>query len=105
MSEQEVFTKSDQGKPRYDLIPPELLEEVAEVLTFGAAKYDAHNWARGAEYSRYYSACQRHLWAWWGGEDRDPETGLSHLAHAVCCVAFLMAYEERRLGTDDRWER
>jgi hypothetical protein len=96
------FVKADDDKPRYDLLPPEMLEETAQVLTFGAQKYSAHNWAKGASWSRYFSAMMRHMWAWWRGEDNDPETGYSHLAHAACCLGFLMAYQRRGLGTDDR---
>jgi hypothetical protein len=44
----------------------------------------------------------RHMWAWWRGEEKDPETGMSHLWHAACCVMFLIAYEARRAGTDNR---
>ena len=76
------FVKADDDKPRYDLLPPEMLEETAQVLTFGARKYSAHNWAKGASWSRYFSAMMRHMWAWWRGEDDDPETGYSHLAPA-----------------------
>ena len=96
------FVKADEAKTRYDLLPPELLEETAKVLTFGAQKYSAHNWAQGASWSRYFSAMMRHMWAWWGGEDNDPETGFSHLAHAACCLSFLIAYQRRGLGEDDR---
>ena len=88
-------TKYDEAKTRYDLIPPEALEQVARVLTFGAAKYDDRNWEHGISWGRVFAACMRHLWAWWRGEDRDPETGLSHLAHAGCCVFFLLTYEAR----------
>lgn len=98
------FKKADRNKPRYDLIPPELLHETAEVLEFGREKYGANNWAQGAEYGRYFAAMQRHLWAWWAGQKCDEESGLKHLAHAACCLAFLMAYEHRGLGTDDRPE-
>lgn len=97
------FVKSDAGKPRYDLLPQEFLELTAQVLTYGAQKYSANNWAKGADWSRYFSAMQRHLWAWWSGEDKDPETDITHLAHAACCLAFLMAYENRGLGKDDRF--
>ena len=96
------FVKDDNAKTRYDLLPPELLEETAKVLTFGAQKYSAHNWAQGASWSRYFSAMMRHMWAWWRGEDNDPETGFSHLAHAACCLSFLIAYQRRDLGEDDR---
>tara|TARA_R110000764_G_scaffold103484_1_gene189120 strand:+ start:101 stop:583 length:483 start_codon:yes stop_codon:yes gene_type:complete len=97
-----AFVKSDENKSRYDLLPPELLEETAQVLTFGAQKYTDNNWATGASWSRYFSAMMRHMWAWWRGEDNDPETGYSHLAHAACCLGFLMAYQRRSLGKDDR---
>jgi len=96
------FEKADAGKPRIDLIPHEMIFETAEVLSDGANKYGADNWRQGAEWSRYFSALQRHLWAWKSGEDLDPETGKSHLAHASCCLAFLMAYQRREIGTDDR---
>lgn len=94
--------KDDAGKVRLDLIPPELLFGVGEVLTFGAGKYGARNWEKGIAYSRVFGAMMRHAWAWWGGEREDPETGMSHLKHLGCCVAFLIAFEERYIGEDDR---
>ena len=96
------FVKSDDNKSRYDLLPPEMLEETAQVLAFGAQKYSDNNWVKGASWSRYFSAMMRHMWAWWRGEDNDPETGYSHLAHAACCLGFLMAYQRRGIGEDDR---
>lgn len=94
--------KFDSDKPPYHLIAPELLEETAKVLDYGQKKYMARNWERGMAWSRPFGALMRHMWAWWRGEDCDPETGFSHLAHAACCVMFLLAYEKRRVGTDDR---
>lgn len=94
--------KFDSDKLRYELLPPELLEEVARVLTFGAHKYSARNWELGMAWSRPFAALMRHMWAWWRGEDKDPETGYSHLSHAACCIAFLVSYEARNVGTDDR---
>lgn len=94
--------KFDGDKLRYELLPPELLEEVARVLTFGAHKYSARNWELGMAWSRPFAALMRHMWAWWRGEDKDPETGYSHLSHAACCIAFLVSYEARNVGTDDR---
>ena len=75
---------------------------MATVLGDGAEKYDDRNWENGAEWGRYFAALQRHLWAFWGGEDVDPETKRSHLWHASCCLAFLVAYEAREIGTDNR---
>lgn len=100
------FVKHDNGKVRLSLIPREAKELVAKVLAFGADKYDAWNWAKGANWTRYLDATYRHLDAWAEGEDNDPETGLSHIGHALCCLCFLAVYEARGLGTDDRlkWE-
>lgn len=94
--------KHDQDKLRYDLLPPEMLEETAKILTEGANKYGERNWEEGMDWSRPFGALQRHVWAWWNGEDTDPETGESHLSHALCCLAFLSAFEKRGIGTDNR---
>ncbi|AVX04258.1 hypothetical protein MXMO3_01732 [Maritalea myrionectae] len=104
--------KDDGGKPRMDLLPPELLFGVSQVLGFGAEKYAARNWEQGMSWGRVFGALMRHMWAWWAGKgpttrsflfgDVDAETGYSHLWHAGCCIAFLIAYEERGIGEDDR---
>lgn len=95
--------KHDEGKPRMDLLPPEALKEIAEVLALGASKYSAHNWRMGFAYSRLIAAALRHLFAWVGGENKDPESGKSHLAHAACCLMFLITFEQTNTGTDDRY--
>jgi hypothetical protein len=85
-------TKYDDGKVPFDLWSPDALEATAEVLAFGAQKYEAYNWARGISYRRIFAALLRHLWAWWRRKELDDETGLSHLAHAMCCLMFLLHY-------------
>lgn len=60
------------------------------------------NWERGMSWSRVYRATIEHMNSWWMGEDLDPETGFSHLAHAGCCILFLIAFEIRGIGKDDR---
>ena len=94
--------KADDGKLPYDLLPHDAITEIVKVLQFGAKKYEARNWERGMHWSRPYSALMRHMFAWWRGQARDPETGLSHLAHAGCCILFLLAFWLRNVGTDDR---
>lgn len=94
--------KHDSGKPRMDLIAPEFLSATATVLSYGAAKYAERNWEKGMSWGRVFGAMMRHLWAWWSGEAKDVETGYSHLWHAACCLMFLIAYEERKIGSDDR---
>lgn len=107
--------KYDQGKPRLDLIPPELIFAVGEILTFGAITkgYGERNWEKGMEWGRTFGALMRHMWTWWMGKEPvttksflfgplDMESGRSHLWHAAACLAFLIAYEERQIGKDDR---
>ena len=94
--------KDDTGKDPWDLAPWQSFGAIVGVMAFGARKYGARNWERGMAWGRLYAACIRHLTAWWGGEDKDPETGKSHLAHAGCCVCFLIAYQLRGWGSDDR---
>lgn len=98
-------TKHDDGKPRMDLLSPQALVEIANVLSVGAKKYDDHNWRKGFDWSRLYGAALRHLLAHMDGEDHDPETGLSHLAHAGCCIMFLIEHESKGLGNDDRYKK
>lgn len=96
--------KHDGEKARLDLLSPIALNRTAQVLTFGAKKYAAHNWRNGFNWSRLYGAALRHLLAHMNGEDKDPETGLSHLDHAACCIMFLQEHEAQNLGTDDRYK-
>ena len=88
--------KKDAGKPRWDLLPFGPVSEVVDVLTFGAAKYAPDNWQKVPDArARYFAAALRHLTAWWNGERADPETGLSHLAHASCCLLFLLWFDRK----------
>jgi hypothetical protein len=94
--------KHDDGKNRVDLLPIEALEAVAEVLTFGAKKYEANNWRKGFAWTRLLGAALRHTFAFMRGQDKDPETGKSHIAHAACCLLFLLSHIITKSGTDDR---
>lgn len=83
--------KDDKGKPRYSLIPVGPLREVAEVFTFGAGKYAPDNWMHVEGWQwRYLDAMLRHIEAYRDGEWADPESGRSHLSHAVCCGLMLL---------------
>ena len=85
--------KYDSKKPDYSLIPPHALDDVAKVLTYGAQKYDRHNWKQLENLdTRYFAAAQRHLWALQRGEILDEETGLHHAAHAICCMMFMLEF-------------
>lgn len=95
--------KYDGQKPRLDLIDPYAIEVLAQVLTFGADKYAAHNWRGGIAISRLLAALLRHIFAFMRGEDNDPESGLPHLGHAMCCIMFLLWTHRERPDLDDRW--
>lgn len=96
-------TKHDSDKPyRPELLSFAALEEVSKVLVHGAAKYGDHNWRKGFKWSRLLGAALRHLFAWARGENSDFESGFSHLAHAMCCVMFLLEHQLNNLGEDDR---
>jgi len=83
--------KGDFGKPRWSLLPWVETSEIVDILTFGAAKYNDDNWKNVKNMDdRYFSAMQRHMVAWQNGERFDKESGKSHLAHAGCCLLFLM---------------
>lgn len=86
--------KHDQEKERYDLVPVLALEEVAKVLTAGAAKYDDENWRKVPNATRrYFSAAQRHLAQVRKGQTHDQETKLHHYAHAITNLMFLLEKE------------
>ena len=89
--------KYDGDKAKLYLLPPKSILEIGKVLTYGAEKYDAENWRKVDDLqNRYTSAALRHIFAHIDGEADDQETGLSHLAHAMCCLLFKL--EDELLG-------
>lgn len=86
--------KFDNDKPQWSLLPFKALKEVVDVLTYGAKKYAPDNWKKVPDARRrYIDAGFRHLTAYASGEKLDSETGKSHLAHAMCCLLYLLAFE------------
>ena len=89
--------KDDAGKLRYTLLPLDALESVVRVLEHGAAKYGVGNWRHVPDLQqRYVDATLRHVLAHQRGETTDPESGLPHLAHAVCSLLFLLETRSER---------
>ncbi len=89
----DVGMKFDADKVQYDLIPPQALMALGDVLTYGAQKYAPNNWKNvDNPESRYYNALMRHLEAWRAGEGADPESGFPHLAHVLCNAVFLLEF-------------
>jgi len=84
-------TKHDGGKPILGAIPPNAELAIGRVLEFGARKYDRDNWRKVDDLqTRYMDAALRHLNAVRRGEALDEESGEHHLAHAACCVLFML---------------
>lgn len=94
----------DAGKAPLDQLPFHSLMAVAKVMDFGAKKYGRYNWRAGQEWTRYAASGLRHLYAWISGEDNDPESGISHLAHGVCNLLFLLEWQRTGKGEDDRYK-
>ena len=94
--------KYDEGKLRFSLMPLLATESMNRVLEFGAAKYGVDNWREVEDGERrYFDAAMRHLMAWMRGDPIDDESGLPHLAHAMCCIAFLL---EKEIGKEIRYD-
>lgn len=99
-----IAVKFDSGKVRTHLFPVRAYLTTCQVFDYGAKKYDVGNWKRGNsfEYSRLIDALERHIKAFQLGQDNDPDTGMPHLAHAMCCLAMLLECTLTKTGTDDR---
>lgn len=80
--------KNDKDKPRWSLIPLDIIEGIVVVLTYGAKKYEPNNWKK-VEWERNFDAGMRHLAKWLAGEEFDQDSGLHHLDHALCDFMFV----------------
>lgn len=91
----EMEYKADKGKPRLFLVPPSLIEAVGIVRTYGVQKYGEEQGWRKVEAWRYRDALMRHLVAYMRDpQGTDEESGLPHLWHVACNVAFLIELEK-----------
>ena len=90
--------KHDSGKARFDLLVPEFLEDMANVMTMGARKYSENTWQSVPDgKSRYTAALYRHINAWQQRpEVVDEDSGLSHLAHVAVNAMFLYWLQQHR---------
>lgn len=93
----------EAGKLKWDLLPIEAVSEIVKVMEFGAAKYGAFSWYdEPTSYAERFASILRHVFAWWRGEARDPQSCGLHLAHAACQILFLITYTMRGKGEDNR---
>ena len=98
--------RDNKGKAQLALVPRAILIGIAEVIwnssVNGGGKYPLHNWRKGLGFLDTASCALRHIFAWIAGEDFDKESGLHHLKHAACNLAFLLEYIEEHPELDDR---
>jgi len=92
----------NDDKPDFSLIPLCTMADEARVWAYGKKKYAAWNWAKGMDWSVPYACAMRHLSAWQRGEENDAESGLPHLAHAMCNLRMLTLYKDVFPAGDDR---
>ncbi|MFN3582795.1 dATP/dGTP diphosphohydrolase domain-containing protein [Phenylobacterium sp.] len=96
-------TRYGMAKPPIGLVPGTALVQIAESFRLGAQKYGPANWrVDPVSSSTYVNAAMRHLLQWVDGEDTDPESGVSHLAHVAACVCILMDAQTCSTLHDDR---
>lgn len=91
-----------QKLARFDLIPANVVTQLAEHYGKGALKYKDRNWERGYQWSLSFAAAMRHLWAFWNGQDIDPETGTLHVVSAAWHCFALADFHRTHPKMDDR---
>lgn len=89
--------------PGFSVVPRRVVSELGLALLEGSAKYGRHNYrSAGVRASVYVDALDRHLSAWWEGQDLDPDSGLSHVTKAIACLAVLRDSMQQGSWQDDR---
>lgn len=93
--------KDDSGKLRYDLLPPDWLDGLAQVITHGAEKYGDNNWQQVPHgEDRYYAAAMRHINSLRSGNVTDTDSGIHHAYHAAIDI-LMWAYHIELNKEDD----
>jgi hypothetical protein len=98
MKIEEKGLKERSNKIMLELVLPETIEALGEVLTYGAQKYKPNSWQNvDSPIDTHYAALFRHLLAWRKGELDDDESGFSHMKHVLTNAMFLLYHEQRFL--------
>jgi hypothetical protein len=79
----------NSGKRKWSLVDFTSLEEMVECLEFGAEKYGDWNWKKGLPTTEICESLLRHTFSYLNGEDKDSESGISHIGHILCNAMFL----------------
>lgn len=88
--------KADAGKPKLTLVPRQIIYDIAQVREYGVQKYgDPDNWKK-VEVERYRDAAFRHFMSYLNDpHGKDEESGIEHLKHLACNIAFLCELERK----------
>lgn len=94
----------DEGKPDLSLIPFVAEVAMAQAFMYGSKKYGRYNYCKGHDLSQLIASAKRHISKFYAGEDKDNESGVHHLGHAMVNLAMIL--QEIELGTlkDDRFK-
>ena len=95
-------SRDNNGKLRWGLVDFNSLEELVMVLEFGAKKYDENNWKKGLLTIDICESMLRHIFAYLSGENRDKESGISHIGHILCNAMFLNYMSKNKPEFDNR---
>jgi hypothetical protein len=96
-------TQFGEAKVKLSDTPTVGIQLMGRVHTNGAGKYGRFNWRdHTVSSSVYYDAAQRHLMAWFDGENLDPESGINHLAHVMACCNILLDADKSGKLNDNR---
>lgn len=94
----------DDGKPPLANLPWAAVRQLSLVQLYGHRKYkDYNNYRKGMEVSRNLSCALRHIMEYMECHDKDHESGLNPLAHAMCRIAFVLQNEHDGVAIDDRY--
>ena len=98
--------KADEGKPRLSLVPRKIIWDIAKIREYGNKKYgDPNNWKK-VEPGRYRDAAYRHFMRYLDDPTGvDEESGLPHLWHLACNVAFLCEMEQENSTVEDLYHK
>lgn len=95
MNNQDI--KADAGKPQLTLVPTEIINDIAYIRMYGVKKYGKKESWKDVEIERYRDAMFRHMIAYLNDpQGNDEESGLPHLWHLACNVAFLCELEKNK---------
>lgn len=99
----ELGARFNEGKLRFSLVDFDALEDLVRVLEYGSQKYDDHNWKKGLKSTEICESLLRHIFAFLRGEDKDNESGESHIGHIMANAMFLSYMMKFRPDLDTRY--